>query len=134
MIKLCSIIKIAENRIQSAQKQLQKYYLKGWNLVGSSSYYLIVEKELDYDEAICLEEYSNAVQKEKNMAQVYVTKKNNLYGLIDEFGIEILPFCHEKCEYIETQQCPEHCPDIIFYKNDEMYFYNRCTSTLQKYQ
>lgn len=131
MIKLNRILPITENRIQRAEEELQKYTLKGWSLVGCSTYYLVVEKELDAEEVIVLKEFENAAEKETNVPLIYIIKKNGLYGLADEYGIEILPCCYVKCDYVETQQYAEFCPDIKLYKGDEVYTYDRRTSMLE---
>ena len=125
MITLSAIIPIKEGRTNSAQKELREYYLKGWKLAGCASYYLVIEKDVDYDSIICLEEYNNAAQK-TNMPLIYIVGKNGLYGIIDEYGIEIIPCTYIDCDYRSTLSSPEHCNVIIFYTETENYNFNRC--------
>ena len=130
MVKLYSIIKIDEKHINTAQEKLRKYNLKGWKLIGCTSYYLIVEKDVECDSIVCLEGYDSVVKK-KNMPLIYVVKKNGLYGIIDEYGIEIVPCTYIDCKYTDTLKYPEHCNDIIFYTENESYNYDRTTSILE---
>lgn len=132
MAKLSTIIPIKEGRTNSAQKELREYYLKGWKLVGCTSYYLVIEKDVDYDSIICLEEYNNAAQK-SNMPLIYIVGKNGLYGIIDEYGIEIIPCTYIDCDYRNTLSSPEHCNIIIFYTETENYNFNRCTLKMKSY-
>lgn len=132
MVKLYSIIKIDEKHINTAQEKLRKYNLKGWKLIGCTSYYLIVEKDVECDSIVCLEEYSNAAKKE-NMPLIYVVKKNGLYGIIDEYGIEIVPCTYIDCDYKAALSSPEYCNNILFYTENEIYNFYRYTLKMEIY-
>lgn len=85
-MKLSKVIKVKEGCVRTMEEKVQELLLKGWDIGGCSSNYVILVKELPYDEVICYK----ATYK---TALIYVVKKDNLFGLIDEFGQEICP-CH----------------------------------------
>lgn len=130
MVKLSVIIPIREGRTNSAQKELREYNLKGWNLTGCTSCFLIVEKDVECDSIVCLEEYNNAAKKE-NMPLIYVVEKNGLYGIIDEYGTELIPCTYQNCDYKGTLNSPEYCTTITFYTENEVYNFYRCTSKME---
>ncbi|MFR7497537.1 MAG: hypothetical protein ACLUVZ_10085 [Bacteroides stercoris] len=132
MVKLSVIIPIREGRTNSAQKELREYNLKGWNLTGCTSCSLIVEKDVECDSIVCLEEYNNAAKKE-NMPLIYVVEKNGLYGIIDEYGTELIPCTYQNCDYKGTLNSPEHCTTITFYTENGDVLFDRCTSKIHSY-
>lgn len=131
MIKLSKIIKFKEGITQHKEEELQKYSLKGWSVAGCSTQYIIVEKELDYDEAIMLEGYTNLVQKSHSFPAMYIVIQEGLLGFLDEYGDEILPCLFSRCDYKDTMESPSSCSSILMTTTDGIqYHWDRSTYEL----
>ena len=123
MIKLSKIIKFKEGITRHKEEEFQKYSLKGWNVAGCSTQYIIVEKELQYDEAICLEG--------GNWPLIYVVEKDNSFGIIDEYGKEICPCQFVKYEYEYAWDDSKNPSSIILWTNiGDRHTYDRKTSKI----
>ena len=131
MIKLTKTIPIKRRMTQGIKSLLQLYLSKGWKVVANFPFCVVMEKELDYDEAIMLEGYTNLVQKSHSFPAMYIVMQKGLFGFLDEYGDEILPCLFSRCDYKDTMKSPSSCSSILMTTTDGIqYHWDRSTSEL----